>query len=112
MKNLLILPFTVFLVASAGCPTKLPPAVASTATCAAAPLVAQWPTLLATVTAILSGGQPNWQEQLKALETMGEQIVVCAVMAVMSPETDTPSHTRPDAAMGERASQYLATKAH
>jgi hypothetical protein len=73
--------FPLVLLASlsiAGCATIKPIAV-DAGSCAAPAVQAEVANLLPAVTAILVGGAPNWQAQLTALESVGVQLVVCAV---------------------------------
>jgi len=51
--------------------------------CAVNPIPTEVQNLVPAVNAVLSGGAPNWEAQLTALEQLGVGAVVCAVQAVI-----------------------------
>lgn len=81
-KSILLIPLAL-LLGTSSCVTAKKIAV-DVGACAGPEVQTEVTNLLPAVTAILSGGAPDWSAQLTALESIGLPFVVCAVSAVVS----------------------------
>jgi len=82
--------------------------VADVKACADPAIQAEVTNLLPAVTTILVSGKPDWQTQLSALEGVGAQFVVCAVMTAVA---DLSSRASTMSRTGKVASATSATAA-
>ena len=116
MKQLLVALVCVACCGLSSCKCSESRLVTDIKVCVIGEVAAKWPTLKETVKTILQNGAVNWQEQLKALEVMGVDTVVCAAHAaieelkiLVSSKLKVSPTAAPDPAV-QRGLSYLKAK--